>query len=167
MIANVIADNIPVIIGAVVAIVVPGLTFARWLMGRRHTEEIEDTTAMSEAIGAITDANVQIAAVVQTLIQPLREEVARINDVATEQAKQIALQDLQIVSHVTEMERQAAVERQQAMEIGAMRAEMEAMQGRMTALIHYVNILRKQVSDSGMEPHPIPPNIDLSDFNFD
>lgn len=129
----------PVFLGIVSAVLAPSIAFVTWILSRKHQEDIDDTASISDAVGAITDANVNIAAVVTSLIAPMQAE----------------------------LKRQAEVESRQAEELEIMRLELSALQIRFTSIIRYVNILRRQVSDAGLEPHPIPDDLDLSGFNFD
>ena len=116
-------------------------------MSRKHDEAVTDSATMSEAIGAVTEANVQVAAVVQTLIGPLRQETERLTE--------------QVNAQAVEIERQAIVEERQTTELGIMGSELEKLTARFTSLIRYVNILRRQVYESGHEPHPVPSDIDF------
>lgn len=127
------------VVTAIGAVLGPLLVFITWVLTRRHNEVIEDTASITDAVGAITDANVNIATIFTTMLAPMQSEMARM----------------------------AEVESRQSEEMEAMRAELTALQMRFTSIIRYVNILRRQVSDSGSEPAPIPADLDLSGFNFD
>ncbi len=129
----------PAFLGVTGAVVAPTIAFVTWVLSRRHVEEVEENASITTAVGALTDANVNIAAVVTSLIAPMQAELRR----------------------------QAELERHHAEEMEIMRLELTALQIRFTSIIRYVNILRRQVSDAGMEPHPIPEDLDLSGFNFD
>lgn len=143
--------------GALAAVVGPAIGFITWLLTRRHRETIEDTASMTEAMGAITDANINIAAVVQSLITPLQTEVTRL--AANEAKLQINLQSQVELTEKIKLDHQA--------QLDLMKAEQADLQIRFTSIIRYVNILRRQLVDVGHEPAPIPEDLDLSGFNFD
>lgn len=143
--------------GAFAVVVGPLIGLLTWALSRRHTEEIEDTSSMAEAMGAITNANVSIAAVVQSLITPMQDEVKRL--AATE-----VILNQKLATHVAQAEQDKADHQAQ---IDAMRAEQANLEARFTSIIRYVNILRQQLLSVGHEPAPIPDDLDLSGFNFD
>lgn len=139
-------SNIPILITAFATIAAPLFLFVQWLLNRKHVIEQEDTSSMAEAVTAITDANVNIAAIVQTLIKPMQEEVKR---QAAEEGR--LRSELNMVRAAQE----------------AMQTEQEELQRRFTSIIRYVNILRRQILDLDHEPAPLPEDLDLSGFNFD
>jgi HAMP domain-containing protein len=144
-------------LSAIAVVLGPIIGLFTWLLTRRHREEIEDTTSMTEAMGAITSANVSIAAVVQSLINPMQEEVKRL--AANEALLMTKLQQ--------EIELNERTNNDHQQQINAMKAEQENLEARFTSIIRYVNILRRQILSVGHTPAPIPEDLDLSGFNFD
>lgn len=112
---------------------------------------------MTEAMGAITDANVSITAVVQSLIKPMQDEVQRL-------ARNEVILNQKLASHEELAEQ---TKRDHQLQIDAMKEEQANLERRFTSIIRYVNILRRQLLDVGHEPAPIPSDLDLSGFNFD
>lgn len=131
--------DLSTVVAAVASFMVPAVALVTYLLSRKHDEEIEETHSLADAITAVTDANVSITGVLSALLTPMKAQI----------------------DHLTE------VEQAQGQELLEVRQELKMLQQRFTSIIRYVNILRNQIKESGMEPAAIPSDLDLSGFDFD
>jgi hypothetical protein len=130
--------------GAIAAVAGPLIAFGTWLLARRHTEEIEDSDAMSRAVTAVTDANIALTTAAASILGPLQ---ARISDL--EEANK----------HLSDRLSLALLEHDR------FRNEMTEVRGRVQVMFGYVQALRSQIVELGGQPVDFPEELD--GFTFD
>jgi hypothetical protein len=112
-------------------------TLTMFFVSRRHRENLEDNNALSGQITALGDAAVKIV------------------NTSTNVSEFVQSMLTPLQERMTFMQA----------EINELKRSNQDLDIRMTHVIDYVRMLRQQVRDSGLEPHP-PPGL-LEDFPFD
>lgn len=109
-----------------------------FLLSKRHKEDIEDRTAESSTVTAISSASETLAAAVNVLIEPLNQSIIRLQ----EQERSTSIEMTKIKA-----------------ELAMVKADHRRLNRDLDALIKYVRQLWAQIQQTGTEPVPPPPDL--------
>ena len=125
------------VLQAVIGVGGPAVALLTYLLGRRHRQSVEKKDSMSTAIEAVTDANMNITAIVQSLMAPMQEELKRVSEVEIELRAELS----EVNHRVTDLD------------------------ARFAAAISYIRNLSRMVRDLGQTPPAAPPELDGVDLH--
>lgn len=112
----------------IVGVAGPLLAFLTYIIGRRSKQKVEETDSVSGAIEAVTDGVVSMSHVVTELMEPMRDEVARLHSEVAD------LRSLTLT----------------------LRRELTIWERKFNAAIRHIHKLRNVIEDAGLEV-PDPP----------
>jgi uncharacterized protein YoxC len=118
-------------------IVGPAVAALVVFVGRRARQRDSQTDSISNAIEAVTDANVSITAMVQALMNPMKAEIQRV------QASEAAM----------------------AKKLDAVNARVESMDAKFSAAIAHIRALHRIILHEGIDLPSSPPELDGLDLH--
>lgn len=140
------STTLTVVATVLAASVGPVLAYITYRQSKKHVEGVEETSTISEAIGAVADANVSITKIVTELLAPMRSELDRMSE------------KLRAAHNESD---------EQSHRIDAMAEEMAALQVRFTSMVNYVSALRRQLTSAGLTPIWVPQDLYQEGYTFE
>lgn len=119
-----------------ISIATPAVAVFTFLMSRRHQQKVEQTDSVAGAISAVTDANVNISAIVQGLIQPMQDRQDQMRQREAELEAELEEVRTEMAERFGELER------------------------RFTAAVTYIRQLHSLLGRNGLTPPAAPPELD-------